>query len=152
MTSVGWILCIVNVYWCAERTLRVCYLRGKFLMHRSSMLLVGWILYVPFGRCYLLGAFYASLMLLVRVGEALSILILSGAISSADFRRPQFCMLGFSATYPAAPQFKTTGFYHLTHKNYYRFLIQAKLLFNRFKGGSILPSHFDNPRFFAFTK
>jgi hypothetical protein len=31
---VGCILCIVNVTRCAERTLRVCYRCGGFLMHR----------------------------------------------------------------------------------------------------------------------
>jgi hypothetical protein len=43
MLFVGCILCIVNVYWCAERTLRVCYLRGGFLCTVRSMLFVGWI-------------------------------------------------------------------------------------------------------------
>jgi hypothetical protein len=69
MLFVGWILCIVNVNRCAERTLRVCYRWGGFyvpfvdvigwvdFMYRSSMLLVGWILYVPFGRCYRLSGF-----------------------------------------------------------------------------------------------
>lgn len=47
-----------------------------------------------------LEAFYAP--------QALSILILSWAISSADFRRPKFCMLSFSTAHPATPQFETT--------------------------------------------
>ncbi|MFT6349080.1 MAG: hypothetical protein ACJAYB_002095 [Psychromonas sp.] len=34
MSFVGWILCIVNVNRCAERTLGVCYRWGGFLMHR----------------------------------------------------------------------------------------------------------------------
>jgi hypothetical protein len=33
-------------------------------MYRSLMFLVWWIFNAPFGRCYLLGGFYASLMLL----------------------------------------------------------------------------------------
>jgi hypothetical protein len=48
MLFVGCILCIVNVTRCAERTLRVGYRLGGFLMYRSSMLLVGWIFNAPF--------------------------------------------------------------------------------------------------------
>jgi hypothetical protein len=63
MSSVGCILCIVNVTRCAERTLRVCYRWGGFFMYRSVdvmgvvgflctvrlMFLVWWIFNVPFG-------------------------------------------------------------------------------------------------------
>lgn len=42
------------------------------------------------------------------VPQALSILILSWAISSDDFRRSKFCMLSFSTVHPATPQFETT--------------------------------------------
>jgi hypothetical protein len=51
---VGCISCIVNVFRCAERTLRVCSWWGKFLMHRSVDVIVGCILCIInyHGGCY----------------------------------------------------------------------------------------------------
>jgi hypothetical protein len=42
MSSVGCILCIFNVTRCAERTLRVCYWLGGFLMYRLVDA-IGWV-------------------------------------------------------------------------------------------------------------